>query len=343
MGRICFFGQVSREELDRIVGIIMEVLKNANETISNYQQLPVEPWRAWKYRREVGVHPHGHRLTDCYRLLGLISLATGHDYDDIDILVQEDDPQSGDKVTPYEQEFVHEPFDGVRIAVDVYVLQNFVAAFAQAVNKWITEEIEVGVREEDEAEVENEPSDLRKRPTPAPDDTPIVNSITIKILNGGLVLSTRGRRPVSIPPELEALFAPFISNIANGNPGKVVHWVDLHKFLGKPVVDPTKASYKLQHALRAMRDVLAKLGQPPDRKLWIGPAKASKGCRLNVECNWWADKAVLEEYVEHLRGPTDPKVLERNTPDTDHRLPAKPWHPHKGRKSDDDQSAADGD
>ena len=344
MGRFRFFGQVSHEELERIAGIIMEVLKNADDTISKCQQLPVEPWRAWKFGGQVLNHPFGHRLTEQHRLLGLISLATGYDYDGIELLVQEDEYDWPlDTFTPYDQEFVHEPWDGVRIAVDAYALQDFVAAFTQAVNKWITEEIELGVSkedaaeaelpEEDEAESEDKPSDLPKRPSPTADDAPIVKSITARMLNGGLVFTTRGRRPVSVPPELEMLFSPFLSNIANGNPGRVVQWVELHKFLGKPVNNPTKASYKSQHALGAMRDVLAQLGQPPDRKLWIGPVKASKGCRLNVECNWWADKAVLDEYTEHLRGLTDPKDMERNT--SDRKLPAQ--RPHERRKSDDDQ------
>ena len=233
-----FFGQVSREELDRIVGIIMEVLKNADDTISKYLQLPVEARRKWKFRHELRQHPDGRCLIGQERLLSLIARTTGYDNDDIEILVQDEGDQSlGHDFEPLDQEFLHEPWDGVRPAIDVYALQDFVAAFTQAVNKWITEEIELGVQDEDEAEAElpeedeaeaeteDKPSDLPKRPSPVIDDTFIVKSITVRVLNGGLVFTTRGRRPVSVPPELEMLFAPFVSNIANGNPLKVVQWV----------------------------------------------------------------------------------------------------------------------
>jgi len=350
-----FFGQVSREELDRIVGIIMEVLKNADDTISKYLQLPVEPWRRWRFHRELRQPPDGRCPIGQERLLSLISLATGYDYDDIEILVQDEGDESFDHdFEPFDQEFLKEPWDGVRSAVDVYSCQDFVAAFTQAVNKWITEEIELGVPEEDEAEAESEDkaSDLPKRPSPAADDAPIVKSITVKMQNGGLVLTSLGRRPVSVPPELEFLFAPFLANIANKNPGKIVGWSVLHQLIGENDADSGKASDDLRGKLFDMRKLLKELGQPPDRGLWIKPKKASKGCCLNTECNWWADKDVEEEYIEHLsRRTTDPKPLEQNSPDkavvvvedwdgtrveTVHKLPARSEQ-SKLRRHDDDK------
>ena len=137
MGRFRLFGKVSREELDRIVGVIAEVLKNADETIGKYQQLPVEPWRNWKVRREARDR-YEHGLTE-YRLLGLIGLSQGYEYDDIEILVQAED---SDRFIPCEQEFIHEPWDGVRIGSDIYVLRDFVRSFAWAVKRWVPDGIE---------------------------------------------------------------------------------------------------------------------------------------------------------------------------------------------------------
>ena len=330
MGRFRFFGRADAEELAKSVGTIMELLKNADETLTKYQQLPVPMDRRWKVHRGVRVHPMGHRLSKQHRLLSLVSLSKGYDYDDAEIFIQEDEWPFDKQFTPYDQEFIHEPWDGVRIPTDVYVVQDFAAAFTQAVNTWITEEIELGTQEQDEPEWED---DIPESQPASEAALPIVKSITVKMGNEGLVLHAGKRRPVSIPPELAIIFSPFVANIADNNPGRVVEWNLLHQCIGDMDADGGKANLKLRRAMVKLRIMLLKLGQPPDRGLWIIPRKSSKGCHLNTECNWWASKAVVAEYIEHFRRTTDPKTLEENTPDKDHKLPAQSWHPHNRRHS----------
>jgi hypothetical protein len=322
---------------------IVDVLKEADKTITKYQQLlPIIPeFLLWKVY-EATNHPYGHRLTGHYRLLSLISLAKGYDYDDIDILVQEDEYDwPFDKFTPYDQEFVHEPFDGVRIATDVYAIQDFVGSFARAVNGWITEEMELGIQEEADSELDDEFSDLGEPISPKQPAVPVIKTIIIKMDKDEPLLHARGRPPLSLPRKLLWFFTPFLKNVADNHPERFVQWPDLYDSLGQTDEDRTKASKKVRNALRDLRKAVNELGRPPDGGLWIVTKKARKGCRLNISCDWRADKAVKSEYGTHgLRGLTDPGTMEENTPDRNQRLPAHPRRKH--RKSDGDHSDAKG-
>lgn len=137
-GRICFFGRGNFEDADKWLAEIKDVLKKAEETITKYQQLSI-PSHLWWKAQAFSVCPHGNRPKEWFRLLSLIGLATGCEYDDHEILIQEDD---SDTFTPCEQEFIHEPWDGVRIGTDIYVLQDFVHSFAGAVKMWIPDGLE---------------------------------------------------------------------------------------------------------------------------------------------------------------------------------------------------------
>ena len=123
-GACLLFGQVSRGELDKIAKHIMEVLTDADDVIAIYKDSlcrmgGIPRFLQWRFGGEVRVDPHRDRLTPAYRLLSLICLTKGGQYDDIEILVQEDEWPFENKWTPYDQEFIHEPWDGVRIGADV--------------------------------------------------------------------------------------------------------------------------------------------------------------------------------------------------------------------------------
>ena len=91
MGRFRFFGQVSHEELDRSRASSWRFSRTrTTPSVSINNSLSNRGGRGSLAGRCLN-HPHGHRLTEQHRLLGLISLATGYDYDNVEILVQEDE------------------------------------------------------------------------------------------------------------------------------------------------------------------------------------------------------------------------------------------------------------
>jgi hypothetical protein len=137
MGRIRFFGLGTRPDLRPI----RDILKKADETISAYLCLPGPSILAWRFYK--GIRDcYGCGSDEYYRLLGLIALSQGYDYDDTEILVKEvDNWPSADQLLPFDQGFVHRP-DGIRFPIDVYAIQDFVAAFKEAVNEWVPEELD---------------------------------------------------------------------------------------------------------------------------------------------------------------------------------------------------------
>jgi len=158
IGRFRFFGYGNPAGVDESLREIRVVLSEVDATITEYQQLPVEPWRQWQFGNQIRVHPHGHRLTDWLRAFGQVSLSVGYNYEDgHKVLVQE---EGADKFTAYDEEFIHEPWDGVRIAVDVYALQDFSAGFARAVKRWVPE----GLEDTPEPVKEEPPSTKSKSP-----------------------------------------------------------------------------------------------------------------------------------------------------------------------------------
>ena len=119
---------------------IRDILKKADETISAYLCLPGPSILAWRFYKGIRDY-YGCGSDEYFRLLGLISLSQGYDYDDIAILARDENNWPTRGFEPFDQAFIHEPTNGVRFPIDVYAVQDFVAAFKEAVNEWVPEEL----------------------------------------------------------------------------------------------------------------------------------------------------------------------------------------------------------
>ncbi len=140
MGRVRFFGRGNVEDADKWLAEIRGILKKADETISAYLVYPGPSILAWRFYKGIRDY-YGCGSDEYFRLLGLISLSQGYDYDDVAILARDENNWPTRGFEPFDQEFIHRPTNGVRLPVDVYAVQDFAAAFAEAVNEWVPEEL----------------------------------------------------------------------------------------------------------------------------------------------------------------------------------------------------------
>ena len=260
---------------------IIETLEQASVTITHYQcfyrLLSDRPNLQWAVGHETQTSLAFCPAMGSPYLLAAMGIR-GLDYDEIDIFAQDDLHD----FEPFDEEFIHEPWDGVRIAVDAYALQDFVSAFAYVVQSWVPDDAKVEGVEKGGNEVAARQPVLQTTTAAS-----VVQSVMVRKGIESICFEADDGRKISIlPGDGEWIIRFLLSPLARDLTDNCISWNNLNALMGEKM-SRNRAADNLKSAYFRLNRRLKKWGQPPAGDplgdSWI-VVQRGWGARLNSQC-----------------------------------------------------------